>query len=835
VPDPATVNFTATPSNGPVPLAVQFTAQTNDSGSGVITSWNWDFGDGSSSTLSNLTHNYTRAGDFVISLVCTNDSTNMVVGVGPTNIHVAGPTIPFTADPSNGVAFLTVNFTANPNGNYITNWTWNFGDGLTTNVQNCSHTYTNGSNFTVTLTATSSNGTTLFGIGPSPVQVTMPTVTFTAWPTNTVLNSPVLFTCPSQDSAGNAITAWNWDFGDNVGSYSGWPTNLLHTYIFWTNSHTFSPKLAVTNEQGMTLKATGPKVYAAYPSNWFNATPASGPIPLAVQFSSVNTDSFGVLLTNWNWKFGDGGTGRGQNPSHTYTNIGTFTASFTATNTNGTAVAGVGPKISAGFNQTYLFGAGSTSGGTSSSGYDTNLNAMTNQDGLYPQAGLALSSNRLYGAMSAGGNNGSGTIFAVNTDGSAFANLYEFSACLAPTNINADGAQPAARLLLAGGTLYGAAPTGGNGGGAIFKLQSDGSGFTNLHSFSYGSDEGAEPTGLVLSGNTLYGAATLGGTNTSGTIFSLNTDGTGFTILHPFATQTYDYTVSNSVFPDGSSPLAPLLLVSNVLYGTASKDGIYFGGTVFSLNTDGSGFAVLHNFNTNEGITPKGELVLSGNTLYGTTCAGGSGSNGAIFNINLDGTGFAPIHSFSPVAYDSSQGAYTNADGANPSSGLLLVGSTLYGTTQNGGAGGSGTVFAINTDGTGFTTVYSFSALSYNSDVQANTNLEGANPYGGLVLCDGYLYGTACNGGSAGAGAIFAVTTNVVPAAGPTLNIHLNGQNAIIWWPSSATGWTLQQCADLTKGNWSASGFTISDDGVNKSVSFPPQATGLFFRLAKQF
>ena len=728
------------------------------------------------------------------------------------------------------MAFLTVNFAANPNGNTITNWTWNFGDGATTNVQNCSHTYTNGGNFTVTLTAISSNGTTLFGIGPSPVQVTMPTVTFTAWPTITVLNSSVRFTCPSQDSAGNAITDWNWDFGDNVSSYSGWPTNLLHTYIFWTNSHTFSPKLTVTNEQGMTLKATGPKVYAAYPSNSFNVTPASGPIPLAVQFSSVNNDSLGVPLTNWNWKFGDGSTGRGQNPAHTYTNIGTFRASFTATNTNGTAVAGVGPEISAGFNQTHLFGAGSTSGGTGGSGYDTNVNAMTNQDGLNPQAGLTLSSNRLYGAMSAGGNSGSGTIFAVNNDGSAFTNLYEFSACLPPTNNNADGAQPTARLLLSAGALYGAAPTGGNGGGAIFKLQSDGSGFTNLHSFSYGSDEGTEPTGLVLSSNTLYGAATLGGTNTTGTIFSLNTDGTGFTILHPFATQTYDYTVSNSVFAEGSSPLAPLILVSNVLYGTASQGGAYYGGTVFRLNTDGSGFIVLHNFDTNEGITPEGQLVLSGNTLYGTTCFGGGGGNGAIFKVNTDGTGFATLYAFNPTSFDPSQGADTNADGANPSAGLLLAGSTLYGTAQNGGTGGSGTVFAINTDGTGFTTLYSFSALAYNSDVQAATNLEGANPYGGVVLSGGYLYGTACNGGSAGDGAIFAVS---VPAAEPTLQIQRNGQMLLLSWPSSATGWTLQQCTDLTQGNWSASGFTISDDGVNKSVNFPPQATGMFFRLAK--
>ena len=77
-------------------------------------------------------------------------------------------------------------------------------------------------------------------------------------------------------------------------------------------------------------------------------------------------------------------------------------------------------------------------------------------------------------------------------------------------------------------------------------------------------------------------------------------------------------------------------------------------------------------------------------------------------------------------------------DGAQPSAGLILSGNTLYGTAVYGGALGNGTVFAVNTDGTGFTNLHSF------------TNADGTNPYGSLILSGNTLYGTAALGGSPG-------------------------------------------------------------------------------------
>ena len=101
------------------------------------------------------------------------------------------------------------------------------------------------------------------------------------------------------------------------------------------------------------------------------------------------------------------------------------------------------------------------------------------------------------------------------------------------------------------------------------------------------------------------------------------------------------------------------------------------------------------------GLTLLGSLTLSGSTLCGMTSSGGTSGIGTIFKINLDGTGFQLLHSFSGYSYPT---AY------NPQGSLTLSGSTLYGMTSGGGADSYGTIFQINTDGTGFQVLHSFNA-----------------------------------------------------------------------------------------------------------------------------
>jgi uncharacterized repeat protein (TIGR03803 family) len=333
-----------------------------------------------------------------------------------------------------------------------------------------------------------------------------------------------------------------------------------------------------------------------------------------------------------------------------------------------------------------------------------------------------------------------GSILVWQASAQTFKSLHRFTAANGVGRVNSDGANPSG-LILSGDTLFGTAEAGGSHGkGTVFKLMTDGTGFVTLHDFN-GTD-GAWPVGtLTIAGDILYGTTRLGGSSSTGTVFAVNTDGTGFRTI-------YNFTGGS----DGDDPYAGVILVSNTLYGTAYLGGNYANnhsigdigyGTVFAVNTDGTGFRTLHAFSgTNDGARPLCKMLLSGTTMYGTTEQGGGGA-GTVFRINLDGDGFTNLHRFTQPYGPFLK--WTNVDGIYLSSGLFSSGSTLYGTANIGGNWNKGTVFAINTDGSDFKVLHCF---------------DGAHDGGGplaLVELRGRLYGTAACGGSAGKGSIFSI------------------------------------------------------------------------------
>ena len=192
---------------------------------------------------------------------------------------------------------------------------------------------------------------------------------------------------------------------------------------------------------------------------------------------------------------------------------------------------------------------------------------------------------------------------------------------------------------------------------------------------------------------------------------------------------------------NGSGPTAALVQdAASNLYGTTSSGGYGFG-VVFKFDTAGHE-TVLHAFTGPDGAKPYGALVLdnSGN-IYGTTSGGGDRGLGTVFKIDSQGNETV-LHSFNGVP-----------DGANPYAGLVLDGSgNLYGTTANGGAFGSGTVFEIDPNGVE-TLLHSF----------AGGSTDGAGPKARLTLdANGNLYGTTFAGGTGGYGTVFKLDpTNV--------------------------------------------------------------------------
>jgi len=361
--------------------------------------------------------------------------------------------------------------------------------------------------------------------------------------------------------------------------------------------------------------------------------------------------------------------------------------------------------------------------------------------GQNPSAGLVqASSGSLYGTARAGGSNGleeggDGTLFKLNLDGSGYEVLHSFGAS------QGDGQTPYAGVVQASnGYLYGTTVGGGNsGGGTVFKLNSDGSDEV-LYSFAASQGDGWEPqAGLVQASNgSLYGTTAYGGSAAvqgggGGTVFKINSDGSGYEVLYSFGASA----------DDGANPVAGLVQASNgSLYGTTSGGGSSGDGTVFKLDSDGSGYTVLHNFGASvaDGQHPDAVLVQATNgALYGTTGGGGSNDSGTVFKLNPDGSGYEVLHNFGASV----------ADGQLPLAGLVQASNgSLYGTTYEGGSNGEGTVFKLNPDGSGYEVLDNFGA----------SGPDGQNPRAGLIQAsNGSLYGTTF-GGWSGGGAVFTVS-----------------------------------------------------------------------------
>jgi uncharacterized repeat protein (TIGR03803 family) len=450
---------------------------------------------------------------------------------------------------------------------------------------------------------------------------------------------------------------------------------------------------------------------------------------------------------------------------------------------------------------------------------------FTNSDGFNPDSGLIISSNVLFGTAYHGGSNGNGAIFRLNIDGTHFTNLHSFTALNATTHTNIDGANPEATLVLLSNILYGTASTGGsNGNGSIFSITTDGSVFKVLHSFTATvtntNSDGALPLGgLILSSNLLYGTAAQGGAAGEGTVFRMSTNGSGFTNLHSFKALSTNPPYTNS---EGAQPVAGLILSTNLLYGTAYFGGASGKGAIFQLNTNGSGFTNLYSFTATSGAVATnsdGANLNAGLVLSSNYLFGEAYTGGSL--------GFGTVFKVKTDGTGiTTLHNFDYADGEYPNGGLVLSGNTLYGAAAEGGAWGNGTVFAVNTDGSDFTNVHDFSATTLVFPYA--TNSDGANLASGLVLSNSMLYGTAFAGGNSGAGTVFQIFL------APQLDISLSGNKVILTWPINATGFTLQATRNFappqTWTNVSPAPVIINNQyTVTNSIS----GAGAFYRLSQ--
>ncbi len=316
-----------------------------------------------------------------------------------------------------------------------------------------------------------------------------------------------------------------------------------------------------------------------------------------------------------------------------------------------------------------------------------------------------------------------GFIFRINSDGTGFRIIKNFT-------VKTEGLIPNSPLAVAGTVIYGTTLRGGSASqGTVFKINTDGTAYTILKSFSRIPD-GRPDSGLRLDGSTLYGSLSAATTLGDGGIFRIGTDGQNYLVYSSRATaipQLFPnappliasgriigsgslnqipaivqglpeliggcgviYSVAMNdigltplrVFPDDALGCTPALLVENSgwLYGTSDSTSSFSLGSVFRIKSDGTGFQTLHAFSaTNQtGYKPAPSLAVLNGMIYGAASAGGPSNSGALYRLNTDGTDTELVASFSNSA-------------GTPSSpyGVAATATHLYGGALVNGSGGS--------------------------------------------------------------------------------------------------------------------------------------------------
>ena len=348
-------------------------------------------------------------------------------------------------------------------------------------------------------------------------------------------------------------------------------------------------------------------------------------------------------------------------------------------------------------------------------------------EGSAPTAALALDkAGLLYGSTEDGPAGKPGAVFRLNPATGEAATLYVFTG-------GADGGRPVAALTVgADGLIYGTTEQGGaHNFGTVFSVDPATRKLTVLHAFTGGAD-GANPLAKMTldRSGALYGTTSARGQESSGTIFKVDPKTGIFTTLHTFRG------------PDGAYPEGALIFATATkVYGTTRYGGSDGSdgkggnaGVVFEFDVATKRLSLLHVFHvsTPEGYGPRGQLVIDKKgIIYGAAATGplasGYADGGAIFQLNPISKALKTLHRF---------GSNKN-DGKYPYGGATIDSSgTLYGTTEGGGTGASGTIFSLNTTTQAYKILHNFIL---------NT---GSQPQDGLVRStSGAFYGTTSQGG----------------------------------------------------------------------------------------
>ncbi len=299
------------------PATVQFTALAPGS-----TSWQWDFGDGNTSTQQNPQHQYSATGEYTVRLTVTTAAgcTNTVTR--PAFIRVQRPTIRINTPATGCIPFSYAPRAIITTLDTIATYTWDMGDGtVLTGPTPPAHLYATEGVFPITLTITTVSGCTETVTIPNGVRTgTPPVPDFTFAPANACASEVIAFTDNSTTTP-DAHVEWLWNFGDG-----GRSTQRNPRHIF-TDTGYIDVTLTVINNG--CERSTTRTVYVRPPVAGF--TLALNCLTKEVTFTDTSLVNVN-LPVSYSWNFGNGTTSALQNPGPIAYTPGSYTVTLTVTN-----------------------------------------------------------------------------------------------------------------------------------------------------------------------------------------------------------------------------------------------------------------------------------------------------------------------------------------------------------------------------------------------------------------------------------------------------------------------------------------------------------------------
>ena len=352
-------------------------------------------------------------------------------------------------------------------------------------------------------------------------------------------------------------------------------------------------------------------------------------------------------------------------------------------------------------------------------------------DGAYPQGGLLVYNNLMWGTTTKGGANGNGFLFSINTNGTIIDSYNSFSPFT--------GSYPYGSLITGNAgagldTLFGFTKTGGDfdyGTFFYFKPSNAAYGFVSFDNFILGSNPicGASQSSLD---NKFYGLSLNGGSIGSGTLVNVK-----FNSIN----KVLDF---NGPGVNGGAPISTLFQASNGrIYGTTELGGSNNTGVIFEFHQSNGSISVIANFTGINGAKPKGGLVEHSNgKIYGTTYEGGSNNGGSIFELDTASNTLTTVFNLS------------SSIGTKPTGiPLLASNGNIFFTTQSEGPppSAAGTLLEFNPVSQNLQNRHTFSS----------TGGDGTFPKGGPIqAANGIIYGMTSFGGANNLGCIYQYNLN---------------------------------------------------------------------------